>query len=571
MRYTLPLFISLFFMISCNTTEPATFLFHNGPIYTMTAPGHTVEAIVIREERIIFTGTAAAAQKYCIDETRVIDLKGRTLLPGFTDAHVHPLSGGLAFLECDLTGIEHPDTILAMLSGFAAAHPEKEWIIGENMWLPAFPDGNPHKKQLDEIIPGRPVFVSSADGHTAWVNSKALEIAGLDAGTPDPENGRIERNPLTKEPTGTLREEAMELIKKHVPEYTPSQRLDALRHTLKMANSLGITNLVEAAATEAYIQTYHTLAQNGELTVHAGLSILGDISKGSDGVQQVLDLNKKYSAPSMDDLRLNQVKLFMDGVVEGKTAALSSPYHGESHHGIANTDPATAREVITALDKAGLQIHVHAIGDAAIQTTLDAFEQAQKLNGTSDARHHIAHLQVIHPDDLSRFGRLGVIANFQALWATLEDTYMTDMNFPFLGPERSEWQYPIGSVARSGGKLVFGSDWPVSTMNPFHAAQVAVTRRGPDSLDRAPWTPQHLIDLYSVVEGYTRGGAFLTFREKDCGTLEPGKLADLIVLDQNIFSISPFEIYKTRVEMTIFKGKVVYEQKKDATRASHQN
>jgi predicted amidohydrolase YtcJ len=556
----LPTLFVLLAFFACKKPETATFLFHNGKIYTLAAPGQTVEAIAVQGERILFAGPEAEARKFIGDSTQIIDLQGKTLLPGFTDSHVHPVSGGLNFLECDLTGIENPDTVLARLAQYAAAHPDKDWIVGENMWLPVFPGGNAHKKFLDEIIPDRPVYVSSSDGHNAWANSKALELAGITAETPDPAKGRIERDARTKEPTGTLREEAMDLVKKLIPDYTHEQRVEALRRSLKMANSLGITNLVEASAREDYIEAYLDLAQKGELTAHVNISIYGDLSKGMDGVQPVLDLNKKYGSQATDGLRFNQVKLFMDGVVEGKTAAMHSHYAGETHSGIPNADAPTANAVIAALDKAGLQIHVHAIGDAGIGMTLDAFENARKVNGVRDARHHIAHLHVIGPGDLPRFGQLGVFANFQALWATLEDSYMTDMNFPFLGPERSEWQYPIGSVARAGGRLVFGSDWPVSTMNPFHAAQVAVTRRGPDGVEREPWTPQHLIDLQAVVEGYTKNGAFLTFREKDCGTLEAGKLADLIVLDRDIFNVSKFEIYNTQVTATMFRGKVVFEK-----------
>jgi predicted amidohydrolase YtcJ len=272
----------------------------------------------------------------------------------------------------------------------------------------------------------------------------------------------------------------------------------------------------------------------------------------------VLELNQKYAPKAHNDVRFNQVKLFMDGVVEGKTAAMISPYHNDVHKGIANASPEVAGQVIEALDKAGLQIHVHAIGDQAIRQTLDAFENARKVNGIRDSRHHIAHLHVIHPDDWPRFKALDVVPNFQALWATLEDTYMTDLNFPFLGPERLEWQYPIGSIARTGAKLAFGSDWDVSTMDPFDAMQVAVTRRGPDSLAREPWTPQHLVDVQSVVEGYTKTGAWLTFREAECGTLEVGKLADLILLDRDIFEIPKNELYQTQVDMTMFRGFIVY-------------
>ncbi|HMQ59616.1 MAG TPA: amidohydrolase [Flavilitoribacter sp.] len=547
--------------------QPADWLFQNGRIYTMAAPEETAEALAIKGERILFAGPGKDAERFIGPQTRIIDLMGKTLLPGFTDAHVHPVSGGLALAGCNLADILDRDSVLTAIRRYAHANPDKEWIRADNFWLPAFPDGNPRREWLDRIVPDRPAYVTSSDGHSAWVNTKALRLAGVTAATPDPSNGRIERDPVTREPSGALREEAMELVSKLIPKPTHEELVAALKRSLRLANSLGITNLVEASASEGYIETYLELARQGELTAHVGISIYGDVSKGAEGAATVARLNEKYKTllaenPALTaDLRFDQVKLFMDGVVEGTTAAMLEPYaHQPDNRGIANADPETANEAIAALDKAGIQVHVHAIGDRGIRMTLDAFENARQQNGIRDSRHHIAHLHVVHPDDIPRFKTLDVTANFQALWATLEDTYMTDLNFPYLGKERSEWQYPIGTLARSGARVVFGSDWDVSTMDPFDAMQVAVTRRGPDSLEREPWTPQHLADVWTVAQGYTSGGAWLTFREQECGTLEPGKLADLIVLDRDVFTCSRFEIYNTEVVMTLFRGKVVYEK-----------
>lgn len=564
MCQSLTLSAALLILMNAQLPAQAGLLFRNGPIYTFETPGGQVEALAIRGERIIFAGTWEGAREFIGDSTRIIDLQGRPLLPGFTDSHVHPISGGLALLGCDLTGIGQPDSMLALLKNYAAAYPEKEWIRAHNFWLTAFPGGNPGKALLDSIIPGRPVYVTSADAHSAWVNSRALQMAGITAETPDPPNGVIERDEHTSEPTGTLREEAMAMVSKLIPPYTREELAAALRKGLEVASSLGITNLVEASARPDYAEAYLELAKSGELTAHVNVSIYGNIAKGMEGARQVLELNERYQAamPAADstkpDLAFGQVKFFMDGVVEGKTAAMLSHYHGDTHSGLLNAGPDTAMAAIAALDKAGMQIHVHAIGDRAIRLTLDAFERARKQNGARDSRHHIAHLHVIHPDDIPRFRELDVIANFQALWATLEDSYMTDLNYPFLGEERAEWQYPIGSVARSGGRLAFGSDWDVSTMDPFDAIQVAVTRRGPDSLAREPWTPQHLIDVQAAVEGYTKGGAYLTFREEEIGSLSPGKLADLVILDRDIFRCPKFGIYRTKVLATLFRGKVVY-------------
>ncbi len=537
-------------------------ILHGGQIYTMETPGSTVSALAIKGERIIYTGSDEGVMVYKTDKTEVIDLEGRLVLPGFTDAHVHPLSAGLARMGCDLSDMTNPDSVLQKIAQYAAANPEKTWIRADNFWLPLFDNGNPKKETLDAIVPDRPVYVTSADGHNAWVNSKALEMAGLTAETPDPANGRIERDTRTNAPTGTLRESAMDLVSRLLPEPSAADRKKALLNSLQLANSLGITNLVEASASPEFVETYLELSQEGLLTAHVSVSVYADVSQGEAGAKAAIAIINQYkqAARWKNDLRLDQVKLFMDGVVEGKTAAMLHPYADEHHKGIANATPEAAKACIAALDQAGIQIHVHGIGDRGIRITLDALEQARASNGIRDARHHIAHLHVIHPDDLPRFAELGVLANFQALWATLEDTYMTEMNFPFLGEERIAWQYPIGSVHRAGGTLVFGSDWDVSTMNPFDAMQVAVTRRGPDSIPREPWTPQHLVDVPTVVAGYTKGGAYLSFLENEVGTLEPGKLADLIVLDQHIFTIPKWQLYQTQVLMTLFRGKIVFKR-----------
>ncbi len=544
-----------------DTVESANYVFRNGTIRTLTDTLPTAACLAVRGERIVFVGPEDGVIRFIDDATQTIDLQGATVLPGFTDAHVHVTSGGLALLECDLSATENPGEVLAALARFAERHPDRRWVRGVHLSLPAFP-GNDNRKRLDQIIPDRPVFVRSADGHNAWANSRALELAGVTASTPDPLNGRIDRDPTTGEPTGTLRESAMSLIERVLPAYTSQERAEAVRKGLRLANSLGVTNLIEANASDADIEAYRQVLASGELTAHVSISLACDISRGSESVQDVLRRNAAQVRiePSSDDLRFGQVKLFMDGVVEGKTAAMLEPYEGESHRGIANTDPATANDVIAALDAAELQIHLHAIGTRGIRMSLDAIEHARQVNGIRDARHHIAHLHVIHPDDIGRFHDLGVVANFQALWASLDDRYVTELNFPFLGARRAEWQYPIGSVARTRARLAFGSDWPVSTMNPFHATQVAVTRRGPVRETREPWTPQHLIELGPVIEGYTKGGAFLTFREADCGTLEVGKLADLVVLDRDLFQIPATELLETQVKLTMFRGRVVYRQ-----------
>lgn len=559
-NYLFALLIGVIGFSSCqDDNHKADTILTNGVIFTMNATNDSAQAIAIKGHRILSVGSNNEIEKFKSPLTKVYDLQGKLVLPGFTDAHIHPIGGGLALNECPLTDIKTEKEIIDSIKKYSINHPDKKWIIGENMWLAAFKGGNPLKEALDSILPDRPAYITSMDGHNAWVNTKALQIANVSKETPDPINGKIERQIGSKIPSGTLRESAMRLVRQHIPDPSADERKQALIKAIELANMYGITTLNEASAGKEYIDTYYQLEKDGKLHAHINISIYCDISKGIQDAYRVIRIRDSLQKIN-STIHANQVKLFMDGVVEGKTAAMIDNYSDDHHKGSANAPYDTALSVIKTMDKAGLQIHTHAIGDQAIRMTLDGYEQALKANGNRDSRHHIAHLQVIHPDDIPRFKALHVIANFQALWATWEDSYMTELNQPFLGPERMEWQYPIGTLHKTGATLAFGSDWDVSTQNPFYALQVAVNRRGPDSIDRTPWTPQHLIDRYSVIKGYTANGAYLTFRETETGTIEADKYADIIVLDQNIFTCDAFRIYKTNVVRTFFKGKVVYER-----------
>lgn len=542
--------------------KPARVVLHHGVVHTMNAQRERCEAIVLQEQRIVYVGSDQGAQAYIDDATEIIELHGRLVLPAFTDAHVHPIDGALAAEGCDLKNLATEDAIVQRLTEFVSTHRDQEWIRASNFWLPAVGNGNPHKKILDSIVADRPVIVLSADGHNLWVNSEALRRAGISAETPEPAHGRIERDPATREPSGTLRESAMDLVQRIVPAYSHEQNLAALRRGLHEAHALGVIGMVEASGTDPLIRAYLDLEAQNALDAYIHISLTCQLAEGVREAERIVAYNRELqrSRTSESLVRVNQVKLFVDGVVEGKTAALSAPYVGESHNGIANAEPEVLNTVVQTLDQAGLQIHFHAIGDRGIRMALDALAYARKANGRRDSRHHIAHLQVVHPDDLARFRELDVTANFQAIWATPEDTYMSQLTLPVLGPQRSEWQYPIGTIAREGGRLVFGSDWPVTTLNPLPAAQVAITRRGPDRESRTAWTPQHLLDLQTVLEGYTRNGAWIMFRDTESGTLEPGKMANLIVLDRDITGRSPFEVMDGQVELTMFRGKVVWKR-----------
>lgn len=418
-----------------------------------------------------------------------------------------------------------------------------------------FPNANPGKAMLDQIVPDRPVFLVAADGHSAWVNSRALEIAGITRETPDPSNGRIERDGRTGEPSGTLREQALQLVAVHLPPYTPEEYRQGLKRALALANRFGITSFQEANATEEILRAYAELDRSGELTARVVAAMHVDPSKGAEQIRRLEQWKSRYQTAHV---RPSAAKIFCDGVIESRTAALLEPYlGGTGGRGEPNLEPEALDRLAIALDRAGFQIHIHAIGDRAIRMALDAYAAAQTANGKRDSRHLIAHLELIDARDIPRFRQLNVIANFQPLWA-YPDTYITQLTIPVLGPARSQWLYSISSVVKSGAVVACGSDWSVSSMNPLDAIQVAVTRRGLDEGPGAAWIPQQAADLASMLACYTINGAYSNFEEAETGSIEAGKSADLIVLDRNLFEIPPHQIHEAKVLLTLFEGREIF-------------
>ncbi|HBL26285.1 MAG TPA: amidohydrolase [Acidobacteria bacterium] len=534
--------------------QPADLVLRHTAVVTLDARRPRAEAVAVTDGRLVFVGTDAAVAPWIGPRTRVLDLAGGMVLPGFQDSHTHLADGGVELGDCRLDAAATPEEVLAEVGRFAAAHPERPWILGGGWQLPVFPHANPHKRDLDALVPDRPVALSAADGHSLWVNTRALALAGITAATPDPPNGRIERDPATGEPTGTLRESAADLVGHLIPGRTPEERIEGLRRALQLAAAAGITSLQDASATPEELDAYAALDRSGELTVRVTAALLAEAEKGIAQIPELVRLRRVYSGRR---LRAGTVKLFVDGVIEARTAALLEPYLGSTDRGRPNWEPAALDAMVAALDREGFQIHVHAIGDRAVRITLDAFEKARAANGPRDARHQIAHLELIDPQDIPRFQRLGVIADFQPLWA-YEDAYIQDLTVPVLGPERSRWLYPIGSVAKTGAVVVGGSDWPVSSMNPLEAIQVGLTRRDPGSGSGPAWLPEQTVDLDTLLAAYTLRGAFAAFQEATTGSLEVGKAADLIVLDRDLTRSPPHEIAKVRVLRTFIDGQEAF-------------
>lgn len=534
---------------------PADIVFRGGGVYTVDAARSWADAVAVRAGRIVYVGADAGLKPWIGPQTRSIDLQGKMLLPGFHDSHVHLVGGGIELGECDLNGLTTMEQILDAVRRFAERHPEKKWIRGGG-WPLTLQGGNPQKGLLDKIVPDRPVILDAFDGHSSWVNSRALEIAGITKNTPDPPRSRIERDPKTGEPTGTLRESAARLVIHKIPPYSHEEFVTGLRRGLEIANRFGITSVQEAQVTDQHLRAFAELDQSGELTVRTVAAIRFDPAKGMSQVPQFVEWRTKFQGKR---LRTTAVKIFEDGVIESRTAALLKPYlDGErEERGWLNLEPEVLKPVAAELDRLGFQIHIHAIGDRAIQTSFDALEFARDRNGRRDSRHHIAHIQLFDPPDIARFRRLGVVANFQPLWAWA-DPYIVDMTLPVLGPERSRYLYPIRSVANSGAVIACGSDWSVSSMNPLDAIQVAVTRRGLTEPPGPAWMPEEVVDLPLMLAGYTINGAYVNFQEQETGSIEVGKAADLIVLDRNLFEIPAHEIHQAKVLLTLLEGKEVY-------------
>lgn len=536
-------------------TEPADTVLKSGRIYTVD-PGPTwAEAVAIRAGRLVAVGTDRSVAAFIGPRTRIIDLGGRLALPGFHDAHIHVAAGGLEQLQCPLDGAADIKATLARVAECAAASQE-ERIVGSGWNLALFPAAGPDKSLLDSVVPNRPVYLAGADGHSAWVNSRALERAGIGAATPDPPNGLIERDPANSQPSGTLRETAAELVSRLIPPVSDALRLEGLRRWLRLANAAGITSFIEASAAEEELRAYKALADAGQLPARVVASVTYG-TFGSPDFERLLQRRRSFSAPR---LNTDAIKIFVDGVLEGHTAALIDPYTDRpAERGALNLRPAELAAAVTRFDALGLQVHMHAIGDAAVRAALDAVQAARAANGARDGRHHIAHLQLVHPDDVPRFALLGVTANFQPLWAWPDD-YIMKLNMAQVGPGRVSRMYPIGSIHRSGARIVGGSDWSVSSLDPLEAIQVALTRQDPEGIKTDVLNAGERVDLATMIAAYTIEGAWLMHQEQVTGSIEVGKAADIVVLDRNIFELPAAGIARAVVDLTMLDGQVVYQR-----------
>ena len=524
--------------------------------------GPPPDAVAVSGGRIIAIGTMSDVEPLIGPRTRVLRLNGETLLPGFQDAHVHPVQGELTARRCDLSGVT-ADRFQEAIRAYAVAHPERAWIEGAGWSVTDFPDAAPRREAFDAMVPDRPAFLWSRDGHSAWVNTRAIELAGISAATTDPPGGVIVRD-ADGSAGGTLREGAISLVEQHIPPPSAEEHSEALESVQQRLHALGITGWQDASVYDSeacarQLTAYSQAAAAGTLEGRVVASLFWD---PRHGVEQIDGFLEQAATARVGRLRADTVKIWVDGVIEGLTAAMLDPYLDQSGHSTANLGmalvaPDVLREAVIALDRVGLQVHMHAIGDAAARSALDAIQAAREANGASDLRHHIAHIQLIHPDDLPRFGKLNVSANMQPIWACHEPT-MNDRTIPFIGPERTTWQYPFASLLRQGARLAAGSDWPVTSANPLLEIEVAVTRVSNEDRSGQPFLPNERLTLDQALAAFTIGSAFVSHLDAETGSLEAGKLADLALLDRNLRDPNGGPIGDSRVIATWVEGVEVY-------------
>ncbi len=537
-------------------------VFTNGAVFDgRKYVGHV--SVGVEGERVVAVGDDAEVRAVLGPGAEEVDLEGGLLTPGFIDAHMHPMVGGLERLRCELTELSTPEEYLDSIREHAQAHPDTEWFRGGGWALAAFGPDGPTAEMLDRVVPDRPAFIPSSDHHDAWVNTKALEVAGITADTPDPADGWFVRD-AAGNPTGTIREAAMEMVQKHVT----TSREDyyaAMMEAQAYLHSWGITGWQDAliggyAGIDDPTQAYLDALGNGTLSVRVRAAQFWDRHRGVEQVEELVEQRRRLVEAGLD---AGSVKIMVDGISESFTMAVTEPYvdlHGCpcGDRGLAFMDPEALAEAVAAVDAAGFQAHFHAIGDRAVHDALDAVEHARRVNGMNDNRHQIAHLQLVRPEDRPRFRRLGVFANVEGMWAR-KKTGAVQLVLPHLDAERVGWHYPFADILAAGANFAGGSDWPVNPPEPLQAIHVLVNRREyvADGAPGEALLPEQGISLVEAFRAYTSGSAHVN-HQHEAGTIQVGAPADLAVLDRDPFAGPVDEVGAARVRLTYARGRQVY-------------
>lgn len=539
--------------------ETADTILSNARVYTVETSQPWAEAVAIRDGKILAVGSVADIAARRGPQTEVVDLGGRLLMPAFGDAHAHPIFGGMSHARCALHSGRTVDDYRAIISACIAAAPDTGVIYGvgwEDSLFP--PNGSPRKEVLDALATDRPLIFVSVGGHSLWLNSRALELAGITRDTPDPANGVIDRD-ASGEPSGALQEAAMALADAIVPAPTEADLQTAIAYTVEHFNSLGITSWHDAGVEftadggSSVIDAYRVVRDRGDLTMHVAIDLKW---QNENTLDQLPALYRAQQTAADMGFVANSVKFYLDGVIPQQTAAMLAPYEGTDVRGESHISPDILDLAVTTIEAHGMQAHVHAIGDGAVREALDAFAVARAHNGPMDGRHMISHLNVIDPADQPRFGQLGVTAIFQPLWAC-DEPYMR-LTIERIGPARAGYIYPANSVLKGGGRIAYGADWSVASANPLEGLEVALTRIAPGVTDAAPLIAGERVTLEQAVRAYTLDVAYVNHLDDRTGSIAAGKSADLIVLDHDIFTIPATDISKTKVLVTLFEGRAVF-------------
>ncbi|OGQ17594.1 MAG: hypothetical protein A2138_18430 [Deltaproteobacteria bacterium RBG_16_71_12] len=525
-----------------------------GQVFTGDQDRPWVSAVALRGDRIAAVGTDNELAALVGPRTEVVELHGRTVLPGLHDAHVHPLGAGREQQGCPLSDAKSVDDILARVRACAAARPGDGWIVGRGWDLSLFPQANPHKRLLDDAVPARPVYLEGADGHSGWLNSAGLARAGITKDTPNPAQGVIERD-ADGAPSGTVREAAAALVEDLLPEPSLDDDVRALRWAVEQLHRAGITSIMDAGVDERRLEAYRRLADDGSLRLRGVACVVVEPVDAAAAVAKARALRARFTDLP---LRPSCAKIFLDGVLEGETAALLEPYLDRpGHTGALNATQGQLDQTVTLLEADGFAVHMHVIGDAAVRAALDAYRAATLANGKPGRHRTLAHLQLVHPDDMRRFAELGVAVNAQSLWA-YPDSYIRDVNLPQVGQERVDRMYPWGSLVRAGASVVGGSDWPVTTVDPLEAVEVMVRRQDP-ALEEGPMLGKgEGLPLETALRAYTSEAARLLGHEQEIGVLRAGARADLVVLDRALAADRPTELSEAEPWLTYFDGAVVF-------------
>jgi predicted amidohydrolase YtcJ len=536
---------------------PVDLIVINGQVYT-AQDDKLAEAVAVRGNKVVRVGSNREIQRLRRAQTTVVDAKGGAVVPGFNDAHAHLISGGLSLDQVSLSDAATIDEIKDTIRVWSEAHPEREWITGRGWYYQPFNGAMPTRQMLDALVPDRPAYLIAYDGHTGWANTRALKAAGITRHTANPANGTIVKDPRSGEPTGALKESAMALMSTVTPKPTEEDRLAAIRAAIDQANQFGITSVQDAGGSPEDLQLYDRLRKSGDLTLRVYQALRADASLTEAGLEALNGVRERFADDPL--LKTGAIKLVADGVIESHTAAMLEPYANKpGTSGDARFTRDGLNNIVGRLDARGWQVMTHAIGDAAVRMTLDAYQYAARTNPAPERgrRHRVEHIETIAAADVARFAKLGVVASMQPVHATPSPT-PGDVWSTNIGAERAAQGWLWASIAKPGGPIAFGSDWPVMTLDPRAGLHVATTRTTPDGLPKGGWLPGERLPLRKAIQGYTRDAAWASFDEQRKGTLERDMLADIVVLSEDIFAAPPGRLTEAEVVVTIMDGKVVY-------------